>query len=283
MEEKADADVVVRSGKVGGLKLKKLDGTRSFWATSGQACYQLEGVGRFLVSGGKDVLVDRHPNADERTLRLCLLGPVAALILHQRGYLVLHASAVAVNGSGIAFVGGQGWGKSTLAAAFNGRGHGTLADDVTAIQMQSDQPMVIPAFPHVKLWPDSLMALGELPERLPVVHPDFTKRSMRVNGASTPLPMPLKRIYVLASGPRPEIQTVSPSEALLELIGHSYSARFGGTLLESSDGGMHLRQCARIVRNTIVYRFRRPPILSMLDDHVSMLAEHFAIEAALPR
>ena len=71
------------------------------------------------MRGGQEVIVEPSPDADERAVRLCLLGPIVALIPHQRGRLILHASAVAVGGDAIAFLGGQGWGKSTIAAALH--------------------------------------------------------------------------------------------------------------------------------------------------------------------
>lgn len=265
------ADVIFRPGKVNGANLQTLDEARSFKATSNEAYYSMEGVGRFLVRGGQEVIVDPSPGADERTVRLCLLGPIAALLLHQRGRLILHASAVAVGGNAIAFMGGQGWGKSTIAAAFHVRGHGTLADDVTALQLDSGRPMALPAFPQIKLWPNSIVALGDVPETLPIVHPDFAKRAFRVTSGFADAPLPLKRIYVLASGPRVEIESLSPQEALVELIGHSYAARFGKELLQATGIATHFKQCAQVVQNTCLYRFRRPASLSVLDEHVSML------------
>ncbi|MGH7767348.1 MAG: serine kinase [Candidatus Binatia bacterium] len=267
------ADVIFQPGKVNGANLQALDELRSFKATSTEACYSMEGVGRFLVRAGKEVVVDPSPGADERTIRLCLLGPVAGLLLHQRGWLTLHASAVAVGGNAVAFIGGQGWGKSTLAAAFHVRGHGMLADDVTAIQTDSDHPVVLPAFPQLKLWPNSIVALGDAPESLPVVHPDLTKRAFRVTSGFAHAPLPLKRIYVLALGERVEIESLSPQEGLVELIGHSYAARFGKELLQATGMATHFKQCARVVQNTSVFRFRRPASLSVLDEHVSLLTK----------
>lgn len=169
-------------------------------------------------------------------------------------------------------MGGQGWGKSTLAAAFHVRGHGMLTDDVTAIQMDSGHPMVLPAFPQLKLWPNSVVALGDIPESLPVVHPDLTKRALRVTSGFAHAPLPLKRIYVLAVGQQEvEIESLSRQEALVELIGHSYAARFGQELLKATGMATHFKQCAQVPQNTSIYRFRRAASLSVLDEHVRRL------------
>jgi hypothetical protein len=265
------ADVVFRFGKVNGANLETLDQARSFKATSDEAYYSLEGVGEFLVRRGREVIIEPSPGADERAVRLCLLGPLLALILHQRQRLVLHASAVADGDAAIVFLGGHGWGKSTLAAALHLRGHKMLADDVTAIRMDSEHPIVLPAFPQFKLWPNAVTALGENPEALPVLQPDFAKRAFRVTGCFPRGPLPLKHIYVLATGEHLEIESLRPHEALLELIRHSYAARFGKQLLQATGMATHFKQCARLVQNARVHRFRRPASLSFIDEHASML------------
>jgi hypothetical protein len=265
------ADVVFRLGKVNGSKLDTVDEAHRFKADSNEAYYFMEGVGSFLARGGQEIIIDPEANTDERALRLCLLGPVLAIILHQRQRLVLHASAVAVDGGAIVFLGGQGWGKSTLAAALHVRGYEMLADDVTAIQMDSDVPKVLPGFPQLKLWPDAVTALGDSPETLPLLHPDFAKRAFRVTSGFSREPLPLKRIYVLAMGERLEIESLRSQEALVELIRHSYAARFGNHLLRATGIATHFKQCARLVQNARLHRFRRPASLSVIDEHARML------------
>jgi hypothetical protein len=271
ISEEREPDVEVRLGCVDAFDLHTIDEERSFKATAEEAYYFFAGVGKFLVRRGREVIVEPSPDADLQAIRLCLLGPIIALILHQQGKLILHASAVAVNGKGIAFLGGQGWGKSTLAAALDLRGHGMLADDVTAIHMASPTPMVLPAFPQFKLWPNSIVALGNTPEKLPLLHPRLSKRSLRTNLGFSLAPLPLKRIYVLAPGQRVEIEPLSLQESLKEMIRHSYAARFGTHLLQGIGGATHFKQCARIVQDARLYRFRRPSSLSLLDEHVSLL------------
>jgi hypothetical protein len=270
------ADVIFRLGKVDETNLQVLDDARSFKATSDEAYYFFKEVGRFLVRGGREVIVELNPGVDERAVRLCLLGPIVALVLHQQGRLILHASAVAVGDNAIAFLGGQGWGKSTLAAAFHVRGHSVLADDVTAIQTDSACPTVLPGFPQIKLWPNSIVALGDVPETLPALHPDIDKRAYRVATGFAQVPLPLKRIYVLAPGTDVQIESLSPQEALIELIGHSYAARFGNELLQATGMAKHFKQCARVAQNACLYRFRRPASLSVLDEHVTTLINNIS-------
>jgi hypothetical protein len=273
---KTRGDVIFRPGKLSEANFQMIDDARHFKATANEAYYALTGVATFLVREGKEVIVDLQPGADERIARLCLLGPVAAIILHQKGRLTLHASSVAVDGKGIAFLGPPGCGKSTLAAAFYRRGYEMLADDVTAIYMDSDAPRVIPAFPQFKLWPDSIIALGDVPERLPAVHPDFAKRSLKLNGGFAHFPVPLKAIYVLAPGPQVDVEPLGLQDAMKELIGHSYVTRFGNELLQETGMTLHFKRCVYLIQNANWYRFRRPRSLSSLDEHISRVISELA-------
>ena len=108
------------------------------------------GVGRFRVRQGRDVLIHPAGDADEQVLRLFLLGPVLAVLLHQRGRLVLHASGVALDGCAVAFLGGSGWGKSTLAGLLHRRGHRFLTDDVLPVDVERGRT-VAPGIPELKV------------------------------------------------------------------------------------------------------------------------------------
>ncbi|MDQ3788641.1 MAG: hypothetical protein M3422_15535, partial [Actinomycetota bacterium] len=80
------------------------------------------------------ITVHKHPDADEALLPILVAGAVVAIHLTLHQALVLHASAVATNGSAIAFVGSSGMGKSTLAAALCNLGCALLTDDVLRVE-----------------------------------------------------------------------------------------------------------------------------------------------------
>src|SRR2546422_5412685 len=84
-----------------------------------------------------------------------LLGSIFGFILRLRGFVTLHASAVSMKGSAIAFVGPQGAGKSTTAAAFAARGYAVLTDDNAALCELDDCVLIQPAYPQLNLWPNS--------------------------------------------------------------------------------------------------------------------------------
>jgi hypothetical protein len=226
------------------------------------------GIGTFLVRHGGEILVDPDPGADAALLRLALLGPVLAALLQQRGDLVLHASAVEIDGVAVGFLGGRGAGKSTLAAAFLAQSHPLLADDILAVSFVEGLPRVLPGFRQLKLWPDAVAALGGDPALLPRVRLGHEKRAQLVGGGSLTDALPLARLYVLSGGDTIEIESLSVRDAFLEVVAHSY----GNTWLHGFSGPRQFGARAELVRCVSVRTLRRPPGLDLLP-HVTRRVE----------
>jgi len=275
------ADLVVRLGKVERLPSPLDAWGRGFWATAEEACYFREDTGAFLARQGREIIAEPAPGVEDRVLRLFILGPALALLLHQRGRLVLHASAVEVSGSAVAFMGPSGWGKSTSAAIMHSRGHGMVADDLTVIDLGADEPMVFPGFPQLKLWPEALVSLGEAPDTLPRLHPLLDKRARRVVRKFSQRPLPLRCIYVLREGAAPAIEPLRPQEALVELMQHWYGTRFGVELLRPSGLSGFFQQCARLADRVTVCHLIRPYSLPILPDVAGLVEQHLARDVRL--
>lgn len=76
------------------------------------------------------IQVHHEPGTGEEMVGVLLAGTVVTLHLLLAGRLVLHASAVEAAGEALAFAGGIGAGKSTVAALFARAGHPIVTDDV---------------------------------------------------------------------------------------------------------------------------------------------------------
>ncbi len=113
-------------------------------------------VARFLISDGNKIVVDLLNADDLDTVSLYLMGSCIGAIIHQRGMLALHASAVDVNGQAVLFVGHSGMGKSTTAAIFHQRGYPVISDDTVAIDANGG---IAGGFPQIKLWDKALARL----------------------------------------------------------------------------------------------------------------------------
>src|SRR5215210_1387343 len=223
-------------------------------------------VGSFLVRGGREIVVDPSPGLDETVLRLFVLGPVLAVLLYQRGRLLLHASAVAVDDAAVLFLGSAGCGKSTMAATLHARGHGLVTDDVAVLQVEESLPMLFPAFPQLKLWPEALVSLGDDPEKLPRCNPRLEKRARSAGHRFPSVSLPVKRIYVLDEANTLEILPLQPQEALAELLRHTYGAMGVGST-------SHFFKCASIVDQVTICRLRRQKSLSQLANLAQVIEE----------
>jgi hypothetical protein len=274
--EAASDVVLLRMGKVQQLP-PLMDGTGiGFCANPDEACYWFEGVGVFLIRKGSEVIIDPAPGVEDRVLRLPILGPVLTVLMHQRGRLVLHASAIEAAGEAVAFMGASGQGKSTLAAVLESRGYAIVADDKTALDVTGSSCMVFPDCPRLKLWPDSIGYLGETPEDLPQLHPLCEKRSRPLTRDFAQRPLPLRCIYLLSRGATPAIELCRPQEALSEIMRNWAGARFGEELLRVSNIASFFLQCATLTKKIAVYRLRRPASLAALSQVVDLVEEHLA-------
>jgi hypothetical protein len=256
-------DIDIRLGPVAAPPATiTLDRLTRVAGTGRDTVFLRDGVGAFRLRDGEEITADPARGADPRVVRAHILGPMIALLLHQRGRLVLHASAVNVSGRAVAFLGGSGWGKSTIAAALYRRGHALVTDDVLVLELGPDGAVAFPGIPQLKLWPDALRALGDDPTLLPSLHGGTAKRSRAARRRFTGLPIPLGRIYILAGRGRPSTPRLHARQATVELIRHTYTARLLGHL----DPVPHLRLCAALANMLPVARLGVPRSLARLDD-----------------
>jgi hypothetical protein len=163
-----------------------------------------------------------------------LLGPVFSYWLERRGLVTLHASAVTVGQQIAAFVSTHGGGKTGLAASLVQAGHPLLSDDLLPLEERDGLFLGRPGYPQMRMWPDEAAHFLGRSEDLPLVHPDLTKRRVAIGsggpggfGTFHGEAAPLSCLYLLdrqPDGDAPiEIREVSPRDALIELLRHSFT------------------------------------------------------------
>lgn len=185
-----------------------------------------------------------------------VLGPVLGVLLRLRGVTCLHASAVSIGDRGVVFVGQTGTGKSTTAAAFARRGYGVISDDIVALAESEGAFYLMPAYPHLYLWPESVQMLYNSPEALPRLLPHVDKRRMSLGEGGTRFEnrcLPLGAIYVLGErrpDPAPYVEVMRPQSALLALVADTYANKI-------LDREMRAREFAVLGRLVTTIRIRR--------------------------
>lgn len=224
------------------LRLEYIDGTK-FW---------LDRTGRAVWA----IWPDTSSREDTATY---LLGPVLGLLLRLRGVTCLHASAVAMGEAAVTFVGAEGAGKSTTAAALARRGHAVISDDIVALSERDGAFLVFPAYPYLCLWPDSVNILYGPGRVLPSFSPNYDKRQLLL--AENRLrfqekPVPLGGIYLLGerSGEdsAPFVENLTPRESLLALVADSYATK----LIDANMRAKEFQLLGRLVGVVPVLRLR---------------------------
>jgi hypothetical protein len=225
---------------------------------------------KFFIRNGCEIIVDVPPGIDFSLVRPHILGSGMAFVLRQRGFLVLHASCVAKGDEAIAFLGGSGWGKSTLASAFHQHGYRLITDDVMAIQMDTSIPQVWPSFPEVKLLPDAADVL-QVSDRTALPQPLGYKQTQRLDAQFTTQPVSLKQVYVLRLGEQHQIEPMSRSQSFVELIQHSRAIK---TLRDPSVMVQHFHQCSELVKVVPMGYLKRPRSLEQLSQAIQRVEDH---------
>ena len=236
-ETVAGAVPALRVWKVNGgkfLKLEYFDDTK-FW----------------LDREGKHIWTTWPVNLTVADTATYLLGPVLGLLLRLRGVTCLHASAASLGDCAVAFVGSEGAGKSTTAAALAQDGWGILSDDVVALAEIDGVFHVDPAYPYLCLWPESVEAIFGSAEVLPRFSPNYEKRCLSLEKNELLFEarsLPLKAIYILGerrSDSAPQLKTISAQKAILQLVVNTFATG----ILESDVRAKEFVTLGRLVRS----------------------------------
>jgi hypothetical protein len=239
--------------------------------------FQIPGVARYRVEAGQRIGIDPHPDAEPGNVRLWILGTALGALLHQRGSLPLHASALALNGQAFAFCGDSGAGKSTLAAALHRRGLPLLSDDVGLVVPVSGEVLFHSGFPRIKLWRNALAHFALDPESLIRDHTRHDKFHLTLSDTFEARPHPLKHLYVLDRSDDDQVhfRPIVGHEAIGIIRDSTYRPELIHPLGKAGD---HLRQCGRVAQGIRVFRFSRPFYLERLEDSLDKLLGHMASE-----
>ncbi len=263
IESEGNPEVIVRFGKLDDVTVMQHDGGSIFRGTVAEVC-------DFLVNGGHEIVLEPVAKVNESLLRTILLGPILCILLRQRGLLVLHASCVEINHKAVAFMGGSGWGKSTLATAFHTKGYDVLTDDVLPIQIEGGQALVFPAYPQFKVFPEALACLGQDTKSLSPIYQNAPKLSYKFTHGFQQTPLPLQRIYVLDKGSEHRITKIQPQQAFVELVRHT---RAISLVTHPEFMTTHLQLCTELIKSVSFCRFTRKPSLEDLPDLVKLVED----------
>ena len=271
----ATPDLTIR---VGAVPTSLSDATNAWggWqAAPGRLLLNVDGTTRFLIrEEGRQVAVTPAVN-DYGAAGAFLLGSVLGACLQQRGRLTLHASAIATGEGAVLFAGDSGAGKSTLLAAFLDRGYSGLADDVSAVVLDAEgRPLVLGAFPHVRLWADAMERLEWHGKRRALEDMRGESRKWCVLAERfRESALGVRAVLVLSTHDRDAVtvQPVPKSAAFASLVRHTYRPRL---VRELGFARAHFRMVAATVNHVQVVRIRRPRDAFRLDELADRIVEY---------
>ena len=191
-------------------------------------CFQYsDGTCFYLNATGSEVRQLAHDALTLEDTTVYLYGPILGFILRLRGVVSLHGSGIEVNGHGIALVGPPGAGKSTTAAAFVQAGFRALSDDVFPLIDTDAGFFVQPAYPGIRLWPESVRHLWGSADALPRLTMSWEKRYLnleKLTYAGNFKPVPIAAIYLLgARSEESRAPYFESAPSLLDLLANTYA------------------------------------------------------------
>lgn len=232
------------------------------------------GILSFMVVNGQELILDTT-QTDEDLLSLFTLSEAIGLILFQRGYFLLHGSAIRLNDKGIVFLGEPGAGKSTTVAAFAQKGVSVISDDMVCIQVNKTEPSVLlPAFPQIKIWENAVDGLQLEKNGLTAVREGVNKFSWHESIVFDEKPVSLNQIFVLTAPNELTATTnqVPRHEIPIELLSYFPLA---DALLQGESLKDYFEKSITFAHSTPVVKMSRPADFSQLHAFVDDIKTTF--------
>ncbi len=235
-------------------------------------------VADFEILRDNTIVFSPQSDIPQHTIEHLLHDHVIPRVIAHERHTVLHAAAVEVNGHAIAFLGDTGWGKSTLTASFWRAGYALVSDDCVVIS--NKEPITAAGiYPGMRLWPDSVLAVGvPADESTPMAHYSSKRRIVvdaEQDGVQT-APVPLQQVYLLAS-PDDDVTTISITETLPhERVIHYLEHAFRLDPTDRARNAAEFERLTQLAERLPMYRLQYPRRYDVLPDVRTAILAHVA-------
>jgi len=261
-----DVELVARRN--GDLAAPDEDDRRTWFShhrmADGSTHLRWRGLAEFLISrDGSSIGWRALAPGTQEAFRGYLLTQVLSFSLLAGGREPLHASAVAVPGGAIGFLGDCGTGKSSLTAAFLRAGHRLVTDDLLVLSRRKTGYAVEPGAARIKLYPAVARRLpvGRGPARR--MTPGTTKLVLSLPGAlMARRRLPLHTLYLLAPGRSVRVTRVSRAAAFLEILRDAFNT----VALDRGRLARQFRFARQVASKVRIRRILYPRCLAVIDE-----------------
>lgn len=235
-----------------------------------------------IDADASNVQAEPAAGLDLHTLEHVIVDQLMPRALAHKGTLVAHASVMTHMEGAFSFLGHSGWGKSTLASLLHGAGHTLLSDDCALLVPTSDMIGVIPTYPGLRMFDDSIRRASADAIETTAVAAYSLKQRLRLPCDKARVAQhawPLRAIYLLNDPATREcghdIAPVTPTQACMALVEHSFRLDVASNRHTTE----LLRQAAAIALKVPAFSLRYPrdyngnrALLDMLTTHMTRLA-----------
>lgn len=274
----ADAapDVTIRHGPVP-ADLEDATASGPTWRLAGSRfLLSIPGIARFLIEDGRRITTAPEAGVSLSDVTIFLVGTAIGILLHQRGQIVLHASAVRVGGKAALFCGQSGAGKSTLAAALTRHGYPLVTDDICALTFDAQgHPIAMPDGRQLKLWAQAIEALELSDGRRDAVRSVLEKFYVEPMAALADS-LPLGPVYGLREARAPLVEGIARPNVVDAALLFRRSA-YRPLLIERMDQKTHyFEAAARIADTAGIFQLSRTLDFARMSEVIAWLEGHWA-------
>jgi hypothetical protein len=273
--ETSNPDCLIIFGEVP-QKLIKPDFAGGVYQSKGrQFLLRFEHVGRYLIENGETITIEMKPGATERETIVFLWASAVAVLLHQRGRIIVHGSSIMTGEHAVIFSGPSGSGKSTIASTFVTKFNSLIiSDDISAIAIDpAGVPVVLPGYPLMKLWRDSSDSLGLEWDDTRLIRSSVNKMIVNINDRFVEHPVPLCQFYMLSyknNGPA-VINEVNGFKKMELLVGKIFRKNY---LKGEESGTLDIfTEASKILPKIRICTLQRMQGISHLDETIEMIRQ----------
>lgn len=242
------------------------------WISGHEYLATIVGVADYYVSEGKKIIVSAHPQASRKNVRMYLLSNALAAIMHQRGFIPLHASGFNTENGVVLIIGASGAGKSTTIKALTAHGFDIFTDDVCVVKEIDEKPYGIPSYPVLKLWESSfeLLDIGDVSKHTRI-WPEADKFGIDFHTSFETKWKPIWQIFILETTTI-ESKTIIKKESLLEAFKKIGANTYRNEYVEPMKlNALHFRTVSNLVNQCKIFTIVRPINKNSIADVVNSI------------
>ena len=219
---------------------------------------ELPKLGKFWIENGNRIVINHNSDIEPKETLPFLYSYCIGVLLYQREMIPLHGSAILTEKGAILFIGPSRAGKSLTAAALSKRGFQVISDDICAIKVVDNKPVLVPSNTPLMLWKKSLKTLDISIKGLQKVRGELEKYYIPVNQKNIIKYYSISKIYILQSHNKETIELSDPlkgKEKYYDVKNNTYQKKF---ISELNMDKKHFTVLISLLSNTEVKAVKRP-------------------------